>query len=266
MDHVPQAVTNAWDQIVTFITVYGLSVIGGIALLVIGWTIAGWASRAVDTTMARLHKFDLTLRRFVASMVRYMIITFTVLAVLSQFGVQTASLITVFGAAGLAIGLALQGTLSNLAAGVMILIFRPFKIGESVDAGGARGTVESIDLFTTELRSPDNVQLLVPNGKIWGASVTNFSIHTTRRVDLKLVVDGAADLEQTMAAVLEILTADARTHGEPAPSVTFVELAEATVTLTAQAWCNSADYNDHKVALMKALKQRLQATLKTLSA
>lgn len=265
MDQMPQAVMSAWDQVVTFVTVYGLSVIGGVIILVAGWTVAGWASRGVDVTMARLHRFDLTLRRFVASLVRYLILTFTILAVLSQFGVQTASLIAVFGAAGLAIGLALQGTLSNLAAGVMILIFRPFKIGDHIDAGGSRGTVESIDLFVTELRSPDNVQVLVPNGKIWGASVTNFSIHTTRRVDLKLVVDGAADLDQTMNAVRDILTADPRTRTDPAASVTFVELAEATVTLTAQAWCSSDEYNEIKVTLMKALKQRLQSQLKTLA-
>src|SRR5262245_27354841 len=139
MQDAQNTVMAMWDQAVSFLTAYGLSALGGVLILIIGWTIAGWASRAVDATLARVHRIDITLRRFIASLLRYLILTFTVLAVLSQFGVQTASLIAVFGAAGLAIGLALQGTLANLAAGVMILIFRPFKIGDEVDAGGHKG-------------------------------------------------------------------------------------------------------------------------------
>jgi small conductance mechanosensitive channel len=265
MDDMQQSVVSAWDAAVAYLTTYGLNVLGGIVILIIGWTVAGWAARGADAGLSRVHSFDLTLRRFVASVVKYLILTFTILAVLSQFGVQTASLIAVFGAAGLAIGLALQGTLANLAAGVMILIFRPFKIGERVEAGGADGIVESIDLFTTELRTPDNVQLLLPNGKIWGAAVKNFSIHQTRRLDLKLVVDGAADLDQVLTAVRETLAADARTRQQPAPSVTMTELSEATMTLTAHAWTTAAEHDELKVALMKALKQRLTTTLKTLS-
>jgi small conductance mechanosensitive channel len=265
MPPVPPVLHDAWNQATAFLATYGLSALGGIVLLFVGWTLAGWASRAVDVTLARVPSVDLTLRRFIASLVRYVILTFTVLAVLSQFGVQTASLIAVFGAAGLAIGLALQGTLANLAAGVMILIFRPFKIGDQIDGGGAAGTVESIDLFVTALRTADNLQLLVPNGKIWGAAITNFSVHTSRRVDLKAVVDGAMDLDAAMSAVRETITRDARARQTPAPSVTVVELGEATVTLAAQVWCAAADYGDLKVTLMKALKQRLQASLKTLT-
>ena len=132
LDDTQKAMMDYWDQVVAFVTAYGLSVLGGIMILIVGWTLAGWASRAVDAALSRVQSFDLTLRRFIASIIRYIILTFTILAVLSQFGVQTASLIAVFGAAGLAIGLALQGTLANLAAGVMILIFRPFKIGDMV--------------------------------------------------------------------------------------------------------------------------------------
>jgi small conductance mechanosensitive channel len=265
MDSIGDVVAKDWDQIVAYATTYGLNVVGGVVLLVVGWTAAGWAAGATDLTLARVHSFDLTLRRFVASLVRYLILTFTVLAVLSQFGVQTASLIAVFGAAGLAIGLALQGTLANLAAGVMILIFRPFKIGDLVDAGGSRGTVESIDLFTTELRPPDNVQLLVPNGKIWGTAITNFSVHQTRRVDLKMVIDGAADLDQTIATIREVLSSDKRTLAERGVSVSVAELGEATATLEIQGWTTRDAYGDLKFALIKTLKQRLQGTLKTLT-
>ncbi len=265
MPPVPSSLENVWDQAVAFFTTYGLSALGGVLILFVGWTAAGWASSAIDAALSRFQKFDLTLRRFIASLARYMILTVTVLAVLSQFGVQTASLIAVFGAAGLAIGLALQGTLANLAAGVMILVFRPFKIGDKVEAGGANGTVESIDLFTTELRTPDNVQLLMPNGRIWGAAVTNFSVHTTRRVDLKLVVDGAMDIDQAINAVRETLKQDARTRTDPPIAVKVAEIGEETTTLTAQAWCTTGDYADLKVTLMKSLKQRLQAQLKTLT-
>lgn len=265
MQGIQSSVMNAWEQASAFLTLYGLGALGGIVMLVVGWKAAVWASRAVDAGLARVQSTDLTLRRFIASVVRYVILTFTILAVLSQFGVQTTSLIAVFGAAGLAIGLALQGTLANLAAGVMILIFRPFKIGDEVDAGGHKGTVESIDLFTTELRSPDNLQLLVPNGKIWGTAVTNFSAHSTRRVDLKLVMDNSLDLDRVITSVRETLTQDSRTLASPAPVVMLTEVNEGGATLTAQAWTRSETHGDLKVALMRSLKSTLNASLKTVS-
>lgn len=265
MQGIQSSVMSAWEQTSAFLTLYGLGAVGGIVMLVVGWKAAILASRAVDAGLARVQSTDLTLRRFIASVVRYVILTFTILAVLSQFGVQTTSLIAVFGAAGLAIGLALQGTLANLAAGVMILIFRPFKIGDEVDAGGHKGIVESIDLFTTELRSPDNLQLLVPNGKIWGTAVTNFSVHSTRRVDLKLVMDNSLDLDHVITSVRETLTKDSRTMASPAPVVMLTEVNEAGATLTAQAWTRSETHGDLKVALMRSLKSTLNASLKTVS-
>jgi small conductance mechanosensitive channel len=265
MTDIPAPLRNAWDQAATFLTTYGLNVLGGVLLLVAGWLVAGWAARATEGTLARVQSVDVTLRRFIASLVRYLILTFTVLAVLSQFGVQTASLIAVFGAAGLAIGLALQGTLSHLASGVMILIFRPFKIGDQIDAGGAAGTVEHIDLFVTELRTADNLQLLVPNGKIWGATVTNYSIHTSRRVDLKLVVDRAMGLDEAMKSVQGMIGGDARARQTPAPSVSVAEIGEATVTLVSNVWCATGDYDDLKVTLIKRLQQGLGDKLKALT-
>ncbi len=265
MQGVQTTVMNAWEQATGFLALYGLGALGGIVMLVVGWKAAVWASRAVDAGLARVQSTDLTLRRFIASVVRYVILTFTILAVLSQFGVQTTSLIAVFGAAGLAIGLALQGTLANLAAGVMILVFRPFKIGDEVDAGGHKGVVESIDLFTTELRSGDNLQLLVPNGKIWGTAVTNFSTHPTRRVDLKLVMDNTLDLDRAISTVREVLTRDSRTLASPAPVVMLSEVTEAGATLTAQAWTRSDTHGDLKVALMRSLKSTLNTSLKTVS-
>lgn len=265
MPPIPARLEHAWEQVTAFLATYGLNAFGGIIILIVGWVVAGWASRATDVTLARVPSVDLTLRRFIASLVRYLILTFTVLAVLSQFGVQTASLIAVFGAAGLAIGLALQGTLSHLAAGVMILIFRPFKIGDQIDAGGATGTVEAIDLFTTELRTGDNLQMLVPNGKIWGAPVTNYSVHTSRRVDLKLVLDRAMELDDAIRSVHDTIACDTRARQAPAPSVAVAALDEATVSLAVNVWAAASDYGDLKVTLIKNLKQKLQDKLKSLS-
>lgn len=265
MNEMQESMMSMWTQATAFLTAYGLSALGGVLILIIGWTLAGWASRGVDLTLARVHSIDVTLRRFVASMVRYLILTFTVLAVLSQFGVQTASLIAVFGAAGLAIGLALQGTLANLAAGVMILIFRPFKIGDQIDASGAVGKVEGIDLFVTELRRGDNVQMLVPNGKIWGAAVLNFSTHQTRRVELKLVVGETSDLDSMFATLHETMARESRALTSPAPTVNVSEIGESSVTLEVQSWCASENYREVKVALMKSLKQALGPALKSIS-
>lgn len=163
------------EQTMALVTVYGLQVVGAIAILVVGWIAAGWISRVVGKGLRRVKGMDETLTRFFVSAVRYLVLIITVIAVLSQFGVQMASLLVVLSTAGLAIGLALQGTLSNVAAGVMLLLFRPFKVGDVVEVSGHRGTVGSITLFVTELATPDNVHIVVPNAQVWGASVVNFS-------------------------------------------------------------------------------------------
>ncbi len=153
------------DEIVKLVTTYGLDVVGAIVILIVGKIAAGWAERSVVRMLGRSPRIDETLTKFFGNLVRYTVLIFTVLAMLDQFGVQTASLLAVFGAGALVIGLALQGTLSNVAAGVMLLIFRPFKIGDYVDVAGQSGTVKALSLFVTELATPDNVQILIPNGK-----------------------------------------------------------------------------------------------------
>jgi small conductance mechanosensitive channel len=161
-----QSATNAADQVVSLITEYGLDIIGALVIFFIGWIAAKWAYSVVSKALSKSEKIDQMLRGFFASLAKYLVLIFTVLMVLSQFGVQTASLIAVLGAAGLAIGLALQGTLSNVAAGVMILIFRPFKIGDYVEVAGHAGTIKAVTLFITELSTSDNVQIIVPNSQI----------------------------------------------------------------------------------------------------
>jgi small conductance mechanosensitive channel len=171
----PVQAGSVFDSIMVIITTYGLSVLGAIGILVVGWMVSNWISRMVVNGLARTGRIDQTLRDFLGSLVRYALLVFTGLAVLNQFGIQTASVIAVLGALGLAIGLALQGTLSHVAAGVMLLMFRPFKIGDNIEAAGLAGQVREIGLFATELVTPDRVQIIIPNAQIWDKPVKNFT-------------------------------------------------------------------------------------------
>jgi len=250
---------EVWGHVIDLIITYGVDVVGAIVMLIVGWIIAGWARGATRRMLARSGQIDQTLSDFLASLVRYVVIIVTVMAVLSQFGVQTASLIAVFGAASLAVGLALQGTLSNVAAGVMLMIFRPFKAGDFVDVAGVAGTVKSITLFVTELATPDNVQILVPNAQVWGAAVKNFSHHDTRRVDLAVGIAYEDDINKAMAAILDVTGADERVHAEPAAMVAVTELADSSVNLAVRVWCDAGNYWPLKFDLTKTIKERLDA-------
>lgn len=257
MEDITSTATEYADIITVLLTEYGLGVLGGIVVLIVGWTIAGWASRAVNRGLGRVERIDATLRSFLASATRYLILILTVLAVLSEFGVQTASLITIFGAASLAIGLALQGTLSNLAAGVMLLFFRPFHVGDYVEAGGHAGTVKAIDLFMTEFATPDNVRILVPNGNIWGGAVVNYSHHPTRRVDLLIGIDYGDDIDKAFETIRGAIAADGRVHAEPEPMTVVGELADNSVNIVIRVWCDAGDYWPLKFDLTKAIKEAL---------
>jgi small conductance mechanosensitive channel len=259
MDNVLTWIEGAREEITAFVTTYGLSVIGGVIILIIGWIVAGWARRSVNRGLSKIEKMDITLRHFLASLVRYVILVFVVLAVLAQFGVQTASLIAIFGAAGLAVGLALQGTLSNLAAGVMLLLFRPFKVGQYVQAGGHGGTVKAIDLFVTELATPDNVQILIPNGQIWGSPVTNYSFHETRRVDFLVGIDYGDDIDKAFQVLKGVIAKDSRCLADPEPQIVVGELADSSVNIIVRVWSAGSDYWGVKFDLTKVFKEALDA-------
>jgi len=198
-----------------------LHVLGAIAILIIGIWLSGRAASLSTRVLARTPHFDEMLRSFFASIARYFVLTITVLTVLSQFGVQTASLVTVIGAASLAIGLALQGTLSNLAAGVMLLIFRPFKIGQHVIISGNDGTVKDLTLFWTEVVTADAVQIIIPNGSIWGSAIKNFSTYTPpiAAMELRIPAPPPAKLNAALAAIQAIVTNHADIAKDPAPTV-----------------------------------------------
>lgn len=254
-----QDVNMVAEEVMAVISVYGLQVVGAIAILVVGWIASGWASKATGRALGRIRNIDETLARFFQSAVRYLVLVVTGVMVLSQFGVQMASLLVVLSTAGLAIGLALQGTLSNVAAGVMLLLFRPFKIGNFVQVAGHSGTVKAITLFVTELATPDNVHIVVPNAQVWGASVVNYSHHATRRVDIVVGIDYEDDIDKAMTTINELIAADERTHAEPAPVVAVTDLGDNSVNFTVRMWCAAADYWPLKFDMTKKIKEGLDA-------
>ena len=259
MEDMESTASEVWETVITALTTYGLDVIGAIGLLIAGWMVSRWAAGWTKRGMNRLKGADATLSGFISSLVRYLILVVTVVAVLNQFGVETASLIAVLGTAGLAIGLALQGTLSNVAAGVMLLLFRPFKAGDYVEVGGVSGTVESISLFVTELNTPDNVHIVAPNGQIWNTAVVNYSYNATRRVDLLVGIAYEDNIDQAISVVRDLISKDERVHRDPEPLVVVSELADSSVNLTIRIWCASADYWGLKFDMTKAIKDRLDS-------
>ena len=254
-----QSIGELWTMVAALVTTYGLSVIGAVVILVVGFVVAGWVRRSVNKGLSKFKKVDETLRSFFSSLAYYAVIVFTIIAVLSQFGVETTSFIAVLGAAGLAVGLALQGTLSNVAAGVMLLLFRPFKIGDYIEGGGLAGTVKSISLFVTELATPDNVQIIAPNSQLWGSAIKNYSFHPTRRVDIVLGIAYEDEIDKALAAIVDEVKKDSRALAEPAPMAAVTDLGDSSVNFTVRVWCNAADFWGLKFDLTKNLKNRMDA-------
>jgi len=251
-----QDLTEYTDMIVEYGTQYGLNIVFAVLILIIGMMAAGWVKRMVIKMCKKSAKIDDTLGAFFSSLARYVVIIFTILAVLDRFGVETASLIAILGAASLAIGLALQGTLSNVAAGVMLLIFRPFKIGQFVDAAGHAGSVKQIGLFVTEMATGDNVQIIIPNSQIWGSSIKNFSSNENRRVDLVIGIGYDDDIDKAIAEIGSVCDADDRVLKDPATSIFVGELGASSVDIVVRAWTASGNYWPLKAALTKEIKHR----------
>jgi small conductance mechanosensitive channel len=246
------------DTIIQFAAGYGIRILGAIALLVAGRIAAGFARGSIRRVMVR-RSSDPTLTSFASSLAYYLIIVFTVVAALSNFGVQVASFVAVLGAAGFAVGFALQGSLSNFAAGVMLLMFRPFKVGDYVTAGGVSGSVKSIDLFSTTLATPDNVKILVPNGKVFGDTIHNYAGYDTRRVDLLIGIGYSSSIEAARNAIAGLITADERILGDPAPMIVVSELADSSVNLTVRVWVNRDHYWPVKFDLTRQIKETFDA-------
>lgn len=254
-DELQKVATN----VVETMTAYGMSVIGAVVILMAGWIVAGLAQRGILKATARSPRIDDTLGSFFAGAIRYAVLAFTITAVLARFGVQTASIIAVLGALGLAIGLALQGTLANVAAGLLILFLRPFKIGDYVEAAGTGGTIRAVSLFTTEMNTPDNVLTIVPNGQIIAGVIRNYTANPTRRLDLVVGIAYEDQIDKALGVMKEIVGADARILSDPAPQFLVGELADSSVNLIARFWCGRDDYWPVKFDLTKAFKESFDA-------
>ena len=255
MDSMFTNVEEILALVIDSVTLYGLSVIGAITLLIFGVIAAGWVERGVTKALSKTKRVDDILRGFFASMARYIVLILVFIAVLDQFGVETTSFIAVLGAAGLAIGLALQGTLSNVAAGVMLLVFRPFKVGDFVEVGGLSGSIDRMTLFFTEMHTGDNIHMVMPNAQIWGSSIKNYSHHPKRRFDMIVGVGYEVDLNKAMAVFTDLVTKDDRVHADPEPLVAIKALGESSVDIMIRIWCDSGDYWGLQFDLNKAIKE-----------
>lgn len=242
-------------QVSTFI----LSIIGAISILVLGWMVSVWAARFVRRLVENSPRLDRTLGLVFAALARWTILAFTIIAVLNQFGVQTASIIALLGAAGLAIGLALQGTLSNIAAGVMLLALRPFKVGDAVEIGGTSGIIDELGLFSTQMHTYDNVAIYMPNSRIWGAEVRNLSRNPTRRLDLVYGIGYSDDIGKASDTIKRILEADERILAEPEYLIGVDSLGDSSVNLLVRPWVNRTDYLNVKLDLNRAVKEAFDA-------
>jgi len=244
------------DMALELFNLYGINLIAAILILIIGWTIAGWSRKFVIRLLSKSERIDATLSGFFSSLVRYIILIFTILAVLDRFGVETASLITILAGASLAIGLALQGTLSNVAAGVMLLIFRPFKLGDFIEAAGHAGTVKDLGLFVTELATGDNVQIIIPNSKIWGDSIKNISHHDIRRIDLVIGIGYDDDIDLAFQSLDDILKKDERALSDPAPAYFVDSLGDSSVNIGLRVWAARENFFALKCSLIKNIKHQ----------
>lgn len=239
----------------TSLTPLAMNGIKALAVLVVGWTLAGWISRVIRARVNARPQIDKTIGNFTASIARWLILAVTGIAVLNLFGIQATSLVAVLGAVTLAIGLALQGTMADLAAGFMLIVFRPYKLDDYVDIAGTAGTVKDINLFFTELATPDNIQIIVPNGKAWGTIITNYSFHKQRRCDLVFSIDYGDDAGKAMAIVLDCARADGRVLEDPEPWVRVTALGSSSVDLTARLWCLASDYWEMRFELTRRVKE-----------
>ena len=245
------------NQLIVLITDYALDIVGALLLLIAGWVVAGWIEKHTGKVLKRIDRVDATLRSFVTNLVRYAILVLVMIAVFAQFGIQTTSIIAVLGAAGLAVGLALQGTLANIAAGVLLLFLRPFTVGESIDAGSIAGTVREIGLFSTELQTWDGIYLMVPNSQLASAAIQNYSRLPTRRLNLVIGISYTDDIDKALKVLSELLQNDERILDDPAHQVMVKELAESSVNINLRCWTNRENYWSLRFDLTKQVKQRL---------
>ena len=230
-------ISKVWE----LITIYGLKIIAAVIVFIVGRWIAKLLKNVAQKVMTKKN-VDPTIVSFVVNLIYIALLTFVILAALGQLGIQTTSFIAVIGAAGLAIGLALQGSLANFAAGFLMIIFRPFKVGDFIEGAGVMGTVEEIQVFTTLLKTPDNKVIIIPNAKLTADNITNFSAKDTRRVDLVCGIGYSDDIDKAKKVIADVLAEDERILKDPPPTIGVVELADSSVNFAVRPWVKTAEY------------------------
>jgi small conductance mechanosensitive channel len=246
------------DALIGYVTHYGLKVVLALVIFVVGKWIAGLIRGLCRKGMEK-SKVDAVLVGFLSSIAYYALMIAVVIAAISQLGIQTTSFVAVLGAAGLAIGFALQGSLSNFASGVLIILFRPFKVGDFVEAGGVTGVVDEIGILVTVMHTPDNKGIIVPNSQVMGGQITNFNMHPDRRCDMVFGISYTDDIDKAKAILKEIVDADPRCLKDPAPQVALSELADSSVNFVVRPWVKASDYWGVFFDTHEAVKKRFDA-------
>ncbi len=245
------------NKLYEYLIGYGLDLVAAIAIFIIGKWVGKVASRLIQDMLLQAH-VDATLAKFVKHLFYGTFMSFVIIAALSKVGVQTTSLVAIIGAAGLAVGLALQGSLSNFAAGVMLVLFKPFKVGDAIEAGGAMGVVDEIQIFNTVINAPDNRRIIVPNAKITGDNITNFTDIEHRRIDLKFGISYSNDMRKAKELLMGLVKSDPRILKYPEPVIAVSELADNSVNIVCRPWVKPADYWNVYFDLTEKGKQILE--------
>jgi small conductance mechanosensitive channel len=251
-------IPNLMAQMQGLVVVHGIKIIIALVIFIVGrWIVK--AVRNFVKNMLTKKNVDPAVNSFVCSLIYVTLLVFVIIAALAQVGIETTSLIAVLGAASLAIGLALQGSLANFAAGVLLIIFRPFKVGDYVECAGTAGAVDEMHIFTTQLKSPDNKKIIRPNAKLLGDVITNYSAKETRCVDLVVGVSYGDDLQKVEKVLRDVLSKDERVLKDPAPTVGVLALADSSVNFVVRPWVKTGDYWSVYFELNKSIKMRLDA-------
>jgi small conductance mechanosensitive channel len=251
----PMNFNNIIPNLQEFAAFYGIKIIAAIIIFVVGRWIAKALKNVIKRMMAK-GNVDEILVSFVGNLTYIALLAFVIIAALNQLGIQTTSFIAIIGAAGLAIGLALQGSLANFAAGVLMIIFRPFKVGDYIEGAGVAGAVEKVHIFTTQLKTPDNKTIIIPNAKIMGDNITNYSAKDTRRVDMVIGVGYGDDLKKVREILEDILAKDDRILKDPAPTIGVLELGDNSVNFAVRPWVKREDYWGAYFDVTETVKRR----------
>jgi small conductance mechanosensitive channel len=246
---------EVWTMIQTTGVDFGINLITAIVIFFVGKWVVNLVVKGMLKAMQK-SEVDTTLRRFVANLARMLLMLFVIIAAIGALGVKTASLVALIGAAGLAVGLALQGSLSNFAAGVLIVLFRPYKVGDWIEGGGVSGSVEEVQILTTVLKTGDNKRVIIPNSQIMGTTITNYSANDTRRVDLVVGVSYSDDLDKVRKELQDLVAAEDRILDDPAVTIAVSELADSSVNFVLRPWVRTEDYWGVYFDLTEAVKKR----------